>query len=122
MGQERRDIILIVDGADAVRDALESVLELEGFTIHSAPDGAAAVRLLPRIPRPAVILFDLPPLSFEEVERLQELHLHPEWGAIPVVAMTSEPERLELTCPVLAKPFGLDELLAYIRAARGRPS
>ncbi|HLK35791.1 MAG TPA: ATP-binding protein [Polyangiaceae bacterium] len=108
--------VLLVDDDDRVRTALRHLLELLGFDVVDAPDGASALRLFAREPSLRLVLLDLtmPGMGGDEVFR----QLSRARRDLPVV-LTSGHERAmratlrdEAVTPAafLPKPFTLREL------------
>ena len=119
------DVLVVEDDRDT-REMIERFLELEGFGVGSAANGAAALAALERGRRPRVILLDLmmPVMNgweFREAQRRQ-----PDLASIPVVVVTAAGPRTEIPfIPAdgwLSKPVDFDALLDTIRPYCGRPS
>jgi two-component system response regulator MprA len=116
-----RMTILVVDDEPAVREALRRALELEGYAVDLAGDGAEALARIERGPEPDAVLLDvlMPRVDGLEVART----LRREGRDVPVLMLTA---RAEVTDRVegldagaddyLVKPFALEELLARVRA------
>jgi CheY-like chemotaxis protein len=101
--------ILVVDDDAALRVVLATVLEMEGYAVRAAADGAAALRAI-ATERPALILLDLrmPGLGGRDVAAaLRAGGVH-----IPVLAMTAAPGGPAWAAEIgsagwIAKPFDL---------------
>ena len=110
--------VLIVEDDQDTREMIERFLELEGFAVRSAPNGAAALASLQRHGRPSVIVLDLmmPVMNgwqFREAQR-QDSRL----ADIPVVVVTAAGPHAQLP-PIdadawLPKPLDFDRLLVTI--------
>lgn len=116
----RRRVVLVVDDDLSYRDALSVGLEHEGFTVHLAADGKAALHGFARI-KPDVVVLDLrlPDLSGSEV--LKEIR---QTSDTPVVILSASNEELDVVVcfelgadDYVAKPFRLRELVARLNAA-----
>jgi len=114
---------LIVDDEPAVRRFLRTSLEPRGFHISEASTGAEAIEKVAQS-RPHVILLDLglPDLSGIEVTRVLR-----EWCSIPILILSVREAEADKVAALdagaddyLSKPFGLNELLARVRAALRR--
>lgn len=111
--------ILIVDDEAPIRRALETVLRGHGYVIESASDGEEAlVRAAAFSPQLIVLDLMLPKLSGIQV--LQDLRA---WSEAPVLVLSAIGQEREKVRALdlgaddyLTKPFGIDELLARIRA------
>ena len=59
MNQKRCESILIVEDNDAIREALETILSIEGYTTHAVRSGREAIAVLKHVQGPCLILLDL---------------------------------------------------------------
>ncbi len=111
--------ILVVEDDKTLQSALTYNLEKEGYEAISAFDGAQAIYTAKR-EKPDLILLDLmlPGLSGLEVCRILRLE-----SKMPIIMLTARGEEMDKVAGLdqgaddyLAKPFGMRELLARIRA------
>ena len=120
--------ILLADDDRAIREALNRALTLEGYDVVQANDGAQALVLL-ESSKPDVAILDvmMPNVDGLTVCRV----LRAERNRIPVLMLTARTETPDRVAGLdagaddyLAKPFGLDELLARLRALlrRSKPT
>jgi two-component system response regulator MprA len=119
MGREGAAHILVVDDDPAITRTLGRLLAYEGYTVSTAADGSAALRLARDTPPSAVILdVMLPDASGMEVcGRLRES------GGPPVLFLTARDGVGDRVRGLdsggddyLSKPFAAAELLARLRA------
>jgi CheY-like chemotaxis protein len=114
-------MILVVDDTRDIRDAIEGILENEGYSTVSAADGRAALSELHKGLRPDLILLDLMMPGMGGLEFREEQLADPALAEIPVLLMTAmrtlDAKSLNLT-HLLLKPFGPAQLLAAIEAAQ----
>jgi len=113
--------ILVVDDEPAIRRFLRTSLDAQGYRVSEAADGETALEELRRSP-PDILVLDLglPNLDgFAVIRRLRE-----GGSALPIIVLSSRTdesgkvEALDLGADdYVTKPFGIDELLARIRAA-----
>jgi CheY-like chemotaxis protein len=112
--------ILVVDDDRDIRETLAEILLHEGYRVELAENGARALELIQRGPRPALVLLDLmmPVMSGWEFLELAE---HDERLAqIPVVVVSAMPAPLAPTDArggvkaCLHKPLKLDQLLDLV--------
>jgi two-component system KDP operon response regulator KdpE len=111
--------ILIVDDEAPIRRALEMALRGHGYTIESAADGEEAlIRAASFSPQLIVLDLMLPKMSGHQV--LQDLRA---WSEVPVLILSAIGQEREKVRALdlgaddyLTKPFGIEELLARIRA------
>ena len=118
---ERR--ILVVDDAPDIVHAVRLYLEMEGFTVYSAPDGRQAVDVV-RSKLPDLVVLDV---MMPELDGLSALKLIREISNIPVILLTVRNEEdmkvrgLRLGADdYVTKPFSQRELLGRIQAVLRR--
>jgi two-component system, OmpR family, KDP operon response regulator KdpE len=113
--------ILVVDDEPPIRRFLRTSLASQGYRIDEAEDGQAALDFLRRNVVDVIVLdLGLPGIDgFEVIARLRESGV-----ATPVIVLSSRADErgkvraLDLGADdYVTKPFGVDELLARIRAA-----
>jgi two-component system KDP operon response regulator KdpE len=113
--------ILIVDDEPPIRRFLRTSLAAQGYRIDEAEDGQIALDFLRRNTVDAIVLdLGLPGMDGFEVIR----HLRAAGSLAPIVVLSSRDDEvgkvkaLDLGADdYVTKPFGMDELLARIRAA-----
>ncbi|GAA1740979.1 response regulator transcription factor [Nonomuraea bangladeshensis] len=112
--------LLVVDDEPALREALQSSLEFEGYRVVTANDGQAALDELARASYDAVLLDVMMPRldGLTACRRLRASGNH-----IPVLMLTARDAVGDRVSGLdagaddyLVKPFELDELLARVRA------
>jgi two-component system, OmpR family, response regulator MprA len=112
--------ILVVDDERAVRESLRRALQLEGYEVELAEDGADALAKLNGGTPDAVILDVLMPTidGLEVCRRIRR-----EGNSVPVLMLTARAEVESRVAGLdagaddyLPKPFALEELLARLRA------
>jgi len=125
--KERRPHVLIVEDDFDVSEGLREALELQGYDVTSACNGAQALFVLDGVsdgrPSPAMIVLDLgmPVMSGREF-RARQLERHAGVAAIPVVGWTGF-GHADVDFPVFTKGGGeLARLLAHILAIAGPAS
>jgi len=119
--------ILVVDDERAVRESLRRALELEGYEIELAEDGAQALERLGSEPEPDAMVLDvlMPGVDGLEVSRTVRCN----GSKLPILMLTARTqvedrvEGLDAGADdYLTKPFALEELLARVRALLRRTS
>lgn len=112
--------ILVVDDEPAVREALESSLQYEGYTVALASDGLAALDALERDVPDLVILDVLMP-RMDGLTTARRLRGRGE--TVPILMLTARDAVGDRVTGLdagaddyLVKPFELDELFARVRA------
>jgi two-component system, OmpR family, KDP operon response regulator KdpE len=116
--------ILLIEDDPGIVSTLRVHLRARGYTIVTADDGASGLRELTKA-QPDLVLLDLGLPDLDGVDVLRRLR---ERSDAPVVVLTARQasqdkvEALDLGADdYVTKPFGMDELLARIRAALRRP-
>ncbi|UIK03777.1 response regulator [Neorhizobium galegae] len=112
--------LLIVDDTPS---SLESVrLALEGLvsTIFVATSGSEAIEVLERHPDIEAVISDIMMPGMSGIELAEEIRR--KNSRLPVVLMTGYSDKLEagteVGCPVVAKPFKIEDLAASLEAAK----
>jgi CheY-like chemotaxis protein len=111
--------ILVVDDDDSIRQIVRLCLTDEGYIVHEAPNGEAALASIDDF-QPSLILLDLRMPVMDGWEFARRYHALPGPHA-PIVAcvaaldVTQECADLQ-TAAILSKPFDLDDLLEAVRA------
>ena len=116
--------ILIVEDDASMAAALKDGFESERFTVVLAQDGAAGLRLANEA-QPDLILLDvmLPKMSGLDVCR----EIRKAGDGVPILMLTARGQEIDKVVGLklgaddyVTKPFGIEELLARIRAAMRR--
>jgi len=120
--------ILVVDDDAAVRESLRRALQLEGYEVELAADGAEALdrlKLDGSAPDALVLDVSMPRLDGLEVCR----RLRRGGSGVPVLMLTARDEVADRVAGLdagaddyVVKPFALEELLARLRALLRRSS
>ena len=113
--------ILLVDDEVSIRRAVAPLLRARGFDVEVVASGTEAVRIVATRPPDLIVLdLGLPDLDGTEVCRHVRAH-----SALPIIVLSArgaesdKVDALELGADdYVTKPFGIDELLARVRAAQ----
>jgi two-component system, OmpR family, KDP operon response regulator KdpE len=112
--------VLIVDDEPPIRKLLRMGLGTQGYDVLEAPSGKAALELIASKPDLVILDLGLPDIQGHELLRL----IRGRNDKVPVVVLSSrgdeagKVEALDLGADdYVTKPFGMEELLARIRAA-----
>jgi two-component system, OmpR family, KDP operon response regulator KdpE len=115
--------VLVVDDEAPIRRALEANLRARGYDVDLASTGEQALDLAAKRHPDAVIL-DLGLPGMDGIDVVRGLR---GWSAVPILILSArgaEPDKVaaldEGADDYVAKPFGMDELLARLRAALRR--
>jgi two-component system KDP operon response regulator KdpE len=111
--------ILVVDDEPPIRKLLRMGLSTQGYEVLDAPNGKTALGLLAQ--SPDLIVLDLGLPDIQGLELLRTMRARNE--SVPIVVLSSrgdeagKVEALDLGADdYVTKPFGMDELLARMRA------
>ncbi len=123
MTTERRKRVLVVDDEPQILRALRVALTARGFEVVTATNGEEALDSAASAPPDAVIL-DLGLPGQDGLEVCRSLR---EWSAVPILVLSARAAEREKVAALdlgaddyITKPFGMDELLARLRAALRR--
>ena len=115
--------VLVVEDEPGLRKALGINLRARGYEVALAADGKTALTAASRHPPDAVIL-DLGLPDMDGAEVIEGLR---GWSRSPIVVLSArseEPDKVTVldagADDYVTKPFGMDELLARLRAALRR--
>ena len=115
--------VLIVDDEEAIRVALQRLLELERFKVTTAGGGIAALEALQE-EVPDVVLLDMKMPDMDGPTVLQEIRKG--WGSLPVIILTGYPDSdlvshaLQFSpITLLAKPVTPAQVVATVRGLIG---
>jgi len=111
--------VLVVDDEPPIRKLLRLGLGTQGYEILDAPSGKAALELIAQ--KPDLVILDLGLPDLEGVEVIGGLR---GWSKAPIIVLSGRAESTDkvealdaVADDYVTKPFGMDELLARMRAA-----
>jgi two-component system KDP operon response regulator KdpE len=112
--------ILVIDDEPPIRKLLRMGLSAHGYDILEAPNGKTALELLTR--KPDLVILDLGLPDVDGLELLRRIrHRHDN---LPIVVLSSRGDEAGKVAALdlgaddyVTKPFGMEELLARMRAA-----
>jgi len=112
--------VLVVDDEPPIRKLLRMGLSAEGYQVIDAPSGKAALELISQ--KPDLIILDLGLPDIQGLELLRTMRERNE--GVPIVVLSSRADESAKVQALdfgaddyVTKPFGMNELLARIRAA-----
>jgi two-component system KDP operon response regulator KdpE len=112
--------ILVVDDEPTIRKLLRMGLTMQGYEVLEASNGKMSLELLKRKPDLIILDLGLPDIHGHELLRM----IRARAESVPIVILSSRGDEagkvraLDLGADdYVTKPFGLDELLARMRAA-----
>ena len=121
-----RPTVLVVDDEQALRDFIRKNLEARGFSVHTAANGLEALAVFNTQALDLIILDVMMP-HMDGLETTRRIRLQALTPIIILTALSEEKDKvaaLDLGADdYLTKPFGVEELLARVRAVlrRARP-
>jgi two-component system, OmpR family, KDP operon response regulator KdpE len=112
--------VLVVDDEAPIRRAMRANLEARGYVVDLAESGEQALQLAARH-HPDVVLLDLGLPTMDGLEVIDGLR---GWSQVPIVVLSARGNEHDKVAALdagaddyVSKPFGMDELLARLRAA-----
>jgi len=116
-------VIVVIEDDPQIRRFLRTGLEAHGFEIHEAETGKLGM-ILAATRKPDLVILDLGLPDIDGLEVVKKLR---EWTSRPVIILSARNMETDKVAALdtgaddyLTKPFGMDELLARIRAALRR--
>ena len=115
--------VLVVDDEPQIRRALAINLRARGYDVDLAENGEMALDLAARH-HPDVVVLDLGLPGIGGVEVIEGIR---GWSQVPIVVLSVRDQEVDKVAALdagaddfITKPFGMDELLARLRAALRR--
>lgn len=112
--------VLVIDDEPPIRKLLRMGLETQGYQILDASNAKTALELMPE--KPDLVILDL---GLPDMQGLELLHqIRAARQDLPIVVLSSRGDEIAKVAALdqgaddyVTKPFGMEELLARIRAA-----
>jgi two-component system KDP operon response regulator KdpE len=111
--------VLVVDDEEQIRRAVGRALAARGYVVEMAADGGEALAAA-RISAPDLVVLDL---NLPVVDGLSVCRQLRAWSAVPILVLSVREEEADKVAALdlgaddyLTKPFGIDELMARVRA------
>lgn len=115
---DSRGVIVVIDDDANVRHLMERFLTREGFTVHTAADGASGVELV-RIHKPMAVTSDIMMPGMDGWSVLSAIKNDPEIADIPVIMLTmGDTQELGFALGAfdfLSKPLDRQQLLRALQ-------
>jgi two-component system KDP operon response regulator KdpE len=115
--------VLIVEDEPQLLRALAINLRARRYDVQTAADGTTALTLAGRRP-PDLVILDL---GLPDIDGIEVIHGLRGWTQIPIVVLSARQDQADKVAALdagaddyVTKPFGMDELLARLRAALRR--
>jgi len=117
--------VLVVDDEPQILRALTINLRARGYEVHAADSGTAALQVAASHP-PDLVILDLGLPDMDGVDVIEGLR---GWTAVPILVLSGRSDSSDKVGALdagaddyVTKPFGMDELLARLRAMARRRS
>jgi two-component system KDP operon response regulator KdpE len=114
--------VLVVDDESSMRRTLRINLTARGYTVLMAADGAAGLKAASQ--RPDIIVLDLGLPDMDGTDVISGIR---GWSQVPIIVLSAREREADKVAALdagaddfVTKPFGMDELLARLRAATRR--
>ncbi|UJW35937.1 response regulator [Saccharothrix sp. AJ9571] len=118
--QTAQSTVLVVDDEPQIVRALRINLSARGYKVITAHDGTAALRAVAET-KPDVVVLDLGLPDMDGTEVIAGLR---GWTTVPIIVLSARGDSSDKVAALdagaddyVTKPFGMDELLARLRAA-----
>ena len=116
--------ILLVDDDVDLRETMQALLEDDGYQVVAAEDGADALRRLPDMPLPDLIILDLQMPRLNGVGFMAAFAKNPAWTDVPVLIVSGDPRGAEKAAQMgahgyLVKPVRIHELSVVVAKMSG---
>jgi len=115
--------VLVVDDEIGVIRFLRASLEANNYKVLTATDGAQALQTF-ESELPDLIILDI---MMPEINGLEVCRLIREWSYVPIIMLSARPDESDKVKSFdlgaddyVTKPFGVDELMARVRAVMRR--
>ncbi len=120
--------VLVVDDDEVIRQLITLNLELEGFEVYEAVDGADALRMVAAV-RPCVVTLDVMMPNLDGWDAAARLRSDPETAGVKVVLLSARAQEADVrrgarlgVDAYLTKPFDPDDLVEVVRRLAGIPA
>ena len=119
--------VLVIDDETALLRALRINLSARDYTVHTATDGISGLAVMAR-DHPDVVIVDLGLPDMDGTDVIAGIR---GWSTAPIIVLSARGEEAQTVHALdagaddyVTKPFGMNELLARLRAAarRGAPA
>ncbi|MGN6639957.1 MAG: response regulator transcription factor [Mucilaginibacter sp.] len=110
--------ILVLDDNQSVLDVVEESLSYENFQVLVTSDSHNLIEIA-KIFRPDLFILDYKANSTASADICRQIKWHPQFGQVPVILSSAyfhkDIDYHTMGCDdIIAKPFGLDELVGKV--------
>jgi CheY-like chemotaxis protein len=115
--------VLVVEDEELIRENLQLLLELEGYSVFTASNGQEGLEQLRKIPHPCLILLDLLMPVMNGMEFLAAKAQEDAVASIPVcvVSGVADPPHISGITAFVKKPVEFNQLLEFVKRYCGEP-
>ena len=120
------ETILVVEDDAALLDGLRDILELSGYRVITARNGAQGLVALEQH-RPDLIVSDINMPRMDGYQFYGQVRAHPEWVSLPFIFLTAKGEKADVrrgkllgVDDYITKPFEEADLLVAVQAKLNR--
>ncbi|MDH3901052.1 MAG: response regulator [Gammaproteobacteria bacterium] len=113
--------ILIVDDEPNIVLSVEFLMKREGFEVHTAEDGQAAIEMLAES-RPDLMILDVMMPRKNGFEVCKEVRADPALSGLPIILLSAKGREVEIAKGLslgadayITKPFSTHELVARVK-------
>jgi two-component system, OmpR family, KDP operon response regulator KdpE len=117
--------VLVVDDEEQILRAVRRALTARDYVVETAADGEVALNMIRRFD-PDLVVLDLNMPVRDGLSVCKELR---KWSAVPILVLSVREDEVDKVAALdlgaddyLTKPFGIDELMARVRALLRRTS
>ena len=114
-----KQTVLLIEDTESDQRLAQAALEMEGYTVHVAGSAEEGLRIFDEA-QPQLVLLDLVLPGMDGLGCCRQLRLR---SAIPIMMLTGKSEEVDKVIGLelgaddyLAKPYGIRELIARVRA------
>ncbi|NOJ96230.1 response regulator [Corallococcus coralloides] len=108
-------LILLIEDEEDLRDAVATLLEMEGYRVAQCIHGADAWTWLKSHPRPGLVLLDLMMPVMDGQAFLARLSLERMLEGVPIIVMSGSPFHPPGAVTYLRKPVSVGALMEVVR-------
>ncbi|NOK21742.1 response regulator [Corallococcus carmarthensis] len=108
-------LILLIEDEEDIRDAVATLLEMEGYRVAQCINGEDAWTWLRLHPRPGLVLLDLMMPVMDGQAFLAKLSQERMLEGVPIIVLSGSPFRPPGAVAYLRKPVAVDPLMEVVR-------
>lgn len=107
--------IMVIDDDASILEAVEILLQLEGYEVYTSMNGTQALQKIPEV-QPQIILLDVLLSGEDGRDIARKLKLDETTKTIPIIMFSANPNIEKSTqeagaCAFLSKPFNVEDLI-----------